>query len=294
MIKKYFISLLIIVLGGFFLFSAITKYQVIDIYEISLVKQSLADWSYVRFTSRLIIGFEIALGILLILHYRVKFLLKSTLIILSAFTVLLASQIILDTELENCFCFGEAIQLNNTESILKNAFLALITVIALKSTPLFTIKKWNKILIILGVFVLSTIGVSILYPPINIYDEYNIDTFKPNDDFPVVDSLPNQVYEGKVILAFLSSTCPHCEQAALKLAIIEKESNFKVYPVFGFGKTKIDDFMIKTELKSPYIMMDKKDFLKFTKGVFPQIYLLNNGKVKEILNKRRFIEKKLD
>lgn len=295
MVKKGIISLLIILLGGTFIFSGITKYLSIDIYEISLVEQHLASWSNARFFSRLIIGFEIALGVLLILHYRLKFILKTTIVLLCVFSVLLGLQILFGTELENCFCFGETFQLNNTESIFKNGILLLIAFLALKNEALFEIKKWNSIIISLTVFILSTSTICILYPPISIYEEYNLDTFKDGDDFPVLDSLPQDVYKGDVILAFMSSTCPHCKQAGMKLALEEKKENqkYKIYPVFGFGKKKIKYFMDATEIQSEPIMILKNDFLKLTKGRFPQIYFLKDGKVVEILNKTNFMNKEL-
>lgn len=295
MLKKIITSILIVFLGGTFIFSGITKYLSIDVYEISLVEQHLSTWSTARFISRLIIGFEIALGILLISHYRLKIILKTTILLLCFFSVLLGLQIIMGTELENCFCFGETFQLNNTESIFKNGVLLLITFITLKSEALFSIRKWNSVIVSFSILILSISVISILYPPINIYEEYNIDTFKAGDDFPLLDTLPPEIYEGDVILAFMSSTCPHCKQAGLKIALEEKKENqkYRMHAVFGFGKKKIKRFMEATEIKSPYLTIRKNDFLKLTKGAFPQIYILKDGKVQEILNKTDFMKKEL-
>lgn len=295
MIKRVGVSTIVFLIGIVYVYSAISKYQVLDIYEISLVEQKIAGWSYTRFLARLIIGFELALGLLLIFHYRLKTLLKINIVILSIFSLLLAIQILLGTELENCFCFGENFQLTNTESILKNGILIIFSILALKFDSVFEIKKGHFLLITFSTFLLTTSTICILYPPINIYEEFNIDTFKTGDEFPKLDSLPNSIYRSPTILALLSPKCGHCYQAALKLSILEKtNTKYEIVPVFGFGRENIDEFILETKVSSKWYMIDKKDFLKLTKGRFPQIYILENGKIVEVLNKRKFIEKNLD
>lgn len=293
MIKKIINTILIVTLGLTFVFSGVTKYLSIDIYEILLVKQGLSSWELTRFVSRLIIAFEITLGLLLLFHYRTKFLLKASLIILAVMSAFLGIQIVLGVQPENCFCFGDTLELNNTESILKNGILIFIAFIAFKGGPLFEIHKWGKWIVIGSSFFIVLTTVVILYPPINIYEEFSIDDFKRGDEFPKVSELPGDVYEGKVILAFLSPTCKHCELVAMKLAIIDEKVPYKIYPIFGFAESKIEGFKEKTGLKTESIIINKQDFLKFTKGVFPQIYLLENGKVESIFNKRLFMEAKL-
>jgi len=293
--KKIGISLLLILLGANFIASGVTKFLAINVYEIMLVKQHLATWDTMRFISRLIISFEIALGILLIAHYRLTFLLKITLYLLLVFSIFLSLQILLGTSLENCFCFGETWQLSTNQSLLKNAVLILITLLALKSEPYITFNRFKRRYIIGGIFFLSLTSIIILYPPINIYEEFSIDTFAEGDAFPSVDELPEEVYKGKSIVLFLSATCLHCEQVALKSAILEKQNSldYNIYPVFGFGMEGVDIFRKKTDLQTPPIFINKRDFLKFTKGVFPQVYILDNGNIKSVLNKREFLEKKL-
>jgi hypothetical protein len=293
--KKISISLLIILLGASFIFSGITKFLVINVYEIMLVKQHLATWESMRFVSRLIIAFEIALGTLLIAHYRLSFLLKITLYLLLVFSIFLGLQILLGAELENCFCFGETWQLSSSQSLLKNALLILVSIVAFKNQPYIRFERFKKWQMIGGVFFISLTSVVILHPPINIYEEFSIDTFSVGDVFPSVEELPKEVYKGKSIILFLSATCSHCEQVALKSSILEKQNNldYTLYPVFGLGMEGVDEFRKKTDLQTTPIFINKRDFLKFTKGVFPQVYILENGNIKSILNKREFLEKKL-
>ena len=294
-LQKALSSFLIFIIGSVYIFSGITKYNSVDIYEISLVEQGLANWNYTRFLARAIIGFEIGLGVLLLLHYQVKKTLKINILLLSFFSIILGIQIITGTELENCFCFGEKFELSNSESIFKNAILILFSILALKLDSLFEIKKWKYAIVFSSIIILSITSVCILYPPLNIYGEFNVDTFKSGDEFPKIDSLPESVYKEPTILALLSPTCTHCYQAALKLSIMEKKgSKYNIVPVFGLGMDKIDVFLTESELQSKWYNIDKKNFLQLTKGRFPQIYVLEEGKVKEILNKRKFIEKNLD
>jgi len=73
----------------------------------------------------------------------------------------------------------------------------------------------------------------------------------------------------------------------------EHGSDYKIYPVFGFGKEDISSFMNEVGLNLPYNYISKKDFLVLTQGIFPQIYIIEDGKIVSILNKRQFIKKNL-
>ena len=70
-------------------------------------------------------------------------------------------------------------------------------------------------------------------------------------------------------------------------------NDYKIYPVFGFGKNKVESFMNNTELKSKYSYIPKKDFLRLTQGVFPQVYILEDGRIMSIMNKRIFLKENL-
>ena len=293
MFKKAIITIITLLIGLTFIVSGITKYQSLDIYEIMLVKQGLSSWQIVRFVSRIIIAFEIALGLLIVFHYKIKFMMKATIVLLSTLTLFLGLQILLGVEPENCFCFGEHIQLNNLESIFKNSMLILMSVISLKNNKLIPFDRWKKGVVISSTFLIILTSVIILYPPINIYEEFSIDDFKSGDTFPQIEEFPGEIYKDKVILAFMSPKCRHCELVAMKLGIINNNVPYKIYSVFGFAEDKIPSFVEKTGLNTSTLVINKKDFLKFTKGVFPQVYILEDGKVKSIENKRLFMEKKL-
>lgn len=264
-------------------------------YEIMLVKQHLASWNTARFIARLIIAFEIAMGILLLAHFRTKAMMKLSIVVIAVLSAFLGLQIVMSTELENCYCFGETLQLSNTESLIKNAVMLLMTIVALRLGTVWNWSKFGLTIVGISMYALTALTISILNPPINIYEEFSIDTFNIGDDFPRIDSLDQSVYEGEVILGFFSPTCVHCKQAAMKMQVINEQesSKYQTIAVFGFGKKRIKGFMHVSKLTSEVAMIDKREFLKLTKGVFPQIYHLKDGKIQNIWNKQQFIKENL-
>ena len=293
---KQITSLIITVLIGlFFIWSAYVKLISIDFYEITLVKQGLASWGYSRFISRIFLAIETTIGLLLIFQYRLK---KITIPISFSFitllTLFLLGRLLFVGNEDDCGCFGEAIKFTTVESLIKNIALLLLLFILWKNNVYISLNKWDYKKVVLSLFIVCTTSIVIYHPPVNIYKEFSVDGFKVADKFPIIDSLPSQAYEGKSIIALLSPTCKHCKHVAMKLKVMrDNNTDYKIYPVFGFGKSKIKYFMDKAEYKAEHYIIPKNDFLRLTQGAFPQVYILEDGKIKSILNKRRFLQENI-
>lgn len=292
MFKKIIYLLLTILLGSFFIWSTYVKIESIDIYEISLVKQGLSTWNMSRFISRIFLAIELTIGVLLIFQYRLK---KVTLPITIGFiiflTLFLVGRLVFVGNEADCGCFGDFVKFSTLESIGKNMVLFLISFGLYKSTSLIEIEKLDYKKTLVTCFVLLLTSIIIYQPPINIYEEFSIDNFKKNDDFPLLANLSDDAYKGKSIVAFLSPNCGHCKHAAIKLKVLfDNKSEYNIYPVFGFGNDIIQSFMDDIGLKTTYTIIPKASFLQMTQGVFPQLYIVENGKIKAILNKREFLE----
>ena len=290
--KKTALLLLSILLGTFFVWSTYVKIESIDIYEISLVKQGLSSWNMSRFISRIFLAVEFTIGLLLIFQYRLKRItLPVTIGFIIFLTLFLVGRLFFIGNEADCGCFGDAINFSTLESIGKNMILFLVSFALFKSNDIFEFQKWNFKKVLAISFILVLTSIIIYQPPINIYEEFSIDNFKKGEAFPDIEDLPNEVYNGKSIVAFLSPNCVHCKHAAIKLKVLsDMDSHYNIYPVFGFGKSDIESFMDDVDLQTPYIIIPKKPFLQMTQGSFPQIYVLEESKIKMILNKREFLE----
>ena len=104
-----------ILLGLVFIFSAYTKFVGPGFFEITLIDQGLlSSRGQAQHAARFLIGFEFALGILMLLPYYTKQLMAIASLMLVGFTLHLGYVwAIGDTE--NCGCFGEMISMSPTE-----------------------------------------------------------------------------------------------------------------------------------------------------------------------------------
>ncbi|MFI5141748.1 MAG: MauE/DoxX family redox-associated membrane protein, partial [Bacteroidia bacterium] len=134
--------LLSVATGGLFLYSAYTKlfpiqafeYTIVEIVHIPLIVASIA--------TRFFIGLEAGLGALLVLHLfgKNKWPLKAAFILLIVFTVYLIWLWITAGNDVNCGCFGDAIWMSPSVSLVKNVLLLAIIALLIRYHNGFTYK----------------------------------------------------------------------------------------------------------------------------------------------------------
>ena len=120
------------VVGGVFIIAAILKLISIDEFEIYIYSFNIFSFLLTTFVSRMIIIGEFILGLFLILKINYRFVWKTSLIILILFTLFLTYAAIFRRD-SNCHCFGELIELNPLESIVKNLILILLLLLSQRS-----------------------------------------------------------------------------------------------------------------------------------------------------------------
>lgn len=271
--------LLRIILGGVFLFSAYTKFISPGLTEIILVDHGIVT---ARDTAalivRLLIGFEFALGILLILPYSLKtIVIPASILFLIIFTGYLAYTGFILKDTQNCGCFGEMIKMSPIESIIKNIVLINLLVLLFKwsdekknyfSTPL--------------VIIFSVAAVFITIP------------IKSQKDFKFAE-YTNFVGPGRVdlssgdkLIVIMNTECDHCQLLARDLADMKKKMKWvpEMYTLFfSEGSISVDSFKVITNYDLPYKMIDVNQFFKLIGQSPPRIYWLKEGVVKEIWDK---------
>jgi thiol-disulfide isomerase/thioredoxin len=168
--------------------------------------------------SRLLIGLEFSLAILLLLPYFLrKIVIPTTIGLLGAFSIHLLVQVI-NGDASNCGCFGDLIPMTPLEALIKN-----ILTIGLLLLPLTVFKNvlsdnknihpvlYTGLLMSLMMFVLlpqgsSDISSSQLKSGDSIYSQY----------------FPN-VADGNKLVCFFAPTCPHCIETAKRLVALKQK-----------------------------------------------------------------------
>jgi len=152
-----------ILLGGVFIFSGIAKLQSIYQFEQAIFKAGISSWEIIPYLSRFIIASEIFLG-LCFFHKEglKKFTIPATFLMLVVFTIHLGYEIITTGGLTgNCGCFGETIQMNPLESLIKNIVMFGMLVYLYK-TPIE--RPSREIAIPVSFGILSFLYIGIFFP----------------------------------------------------------------------------------------------------------------------------------
>ena len=176
------------------------------------------EGGFAKAASRLLIGFEFSLAILMLLpYYLKKIVIPATITLLAVFSIHLLVQVF-NGDASNCGCFGELIPMTPLEALIKNILTIglLFIPLTLFKTSLEESKNINPLLIIglstsLLTFVLlpqgsSTISGKTSTSTESIYTQYFDDISK-----------------GNKLLCFFSPTCEHCMETGKKLVSLSKK-----------------------------------------------------------------------
>ena len=200
---------------------------------------------------------------------------------------------------ENCHCFGEVLILSDSQTLIKNVVLLLLSI------ALFFDKGWKikyAKYILIASFIAPLATTFIIRPPDVIVHaiygkeiELNMESFDMLVNMDKVQDM--QVSEGKKVLCLYSTTCKHCKRTAIKLDIIIKRHNLDKnnFAVLFWGKEEnIDVFYKETGVqllstnKVPPLL-----FLSATKGRQPIIVLMDNGKIVDLYKSTNVNEQKI-
>ena len=272
-VKKYFPWSVRILISGLFLLSALAKiypdpsfYFSITAFEFKqLVPMGFTMETAVYF-SRIIIGVEFAIGILLLFPYNVKkIIIPATILMLAVFSVHLIIEILTGGNQGNCGCFGALLPMTPLQALIKNLLsIGLLTLVLYKFSNELVEK--NNILITTNITTLCILALFMLIPiqkkttvspsPSGYTEDTTIvkDSIivKPitestkKDDVIIKDTTKKiivvagpkkvksiyskyfpKIDDGKKILCFFAPTCDHCMATAKELTELKKaDPNF--------------------------------------------------------------------
>jgi len=250
--KKIIFSVLSITIGAVFIFSAISKIPTLEQFGWTIVETTILNWTMAEWSARILVGFELFLGILFIIHFRIKKVaIPLSIALLTAFTLYLFLVIKQYGTSGNCGCFGEYIPMTPLQSVIKNA--GMIFILAMMSRIQYEWNfKWANLLTML--LFLGSISIPIIIsPPESIYlAEKEPILNKPiplsllyhsqNNKAPIIE-----LRKGKHVIAFMSMTCEYCRKAAKRMHIMkEKNPSIPFYIILNGDSSKLNDFLKDT------------------------------------------------
>ena len=264
--------------------SAVLKVVDMDKFEIYVYSYHFFSLNASFFVARMAIVLELVLGFGLISHCFHKLMWWGSMAMLGGYTLLLMYALVMGRT-DSCHCFGDFLQLDPKQSLIKNGVLMLLFLLIYRMESWKTPFRW---LIFFLIIMASTIGVFVASPPDNLtsnFDpEQNLQTelFDAMLDDAPLDSL--HLCEGKQVVCVFSTGCDYCQMAARKLSLMQQFYGFpadRITYIFMGNEEGMAKFYDQSESVSyrGVLYSDVVRLLKAINGKFPVIVLLDNGQV---------------
>lgn len=285
-----------ILLGAYFITSAVLKLLSLDTFELYIYSFKIFSFNFSTIIARLVITCEILAGSLLIAKIRYREAWWLTMLMLIGFTLLLCYTAIFRDD-QNCHCMGELVQIKPSLSIVKNIVtIALLLLIRKEQDYNFKIKN-----IVLGII----IAISIIIP---------FAIFPTDSIYNLVKKNPKSVHEatfngflqdsamrdinidhGNYIIGVLSSGCEFCRISGIKIREIAENNNIDNNNILFFiwgDKQSIDNFKKETKTEGfKYVYIDPVTAVRMVNGSFPTYIFTTDGDVVKTVNLRQLTEK---
>ena len=282
MVNSFGKSALKVLLGLVFIVSAILKVVDMDRFEIYVYSYHFFSLNASFIVARLAIILELVLGIGLISHCLHKLMWWGSMAMLVGYSLLLIYALRLGRT-DSCHCFGDFLQLDPKQSLIKNGVLMALFF------PIFRMESWKtpfRWLILILAIMTSTIGVFVASPPDNLANSdpahnLQVELFDELLDEAPLDSL--HLDEGKQIVCFFSAGCEYCQTAARKLSLMQQFHGFpreRITYLFMGDEAEVARFyeLSESDRYREVIYPDAR-MLKVVKGNLPTIVFMENGEV---------------
>ena len=277
-------SALKVLLGLVFIVSAILKVVDMDQFEIYIYSYHFFSLNFSFLVARAAIIMELVLGVGSISHTLHKLYWWGSMAMLTGYTLLLIYALYVGRT-DSCHCFGDFLQLDPKQSLIKNGVLMVLFM------PVFKMESWKtpfRWLILILAVMASTIGVFVASPPDNYTSNYNPEHnlqtelfYEMLDDSPL-DSM--NLREGKQVVCFFSTGCDYCQMAARKLSLMQQFYGFpdeSITYLFIGNEEGLAKFYKQTESVHyrDVLYPDVGRLLKTVDGNLPTIVFLKDGEV---------------
>jgi thiol-disulfide isomerase/thioredoxin len=267
-----------------FIVSAILKVVDMDKFEIYVYSYHFFSLNASFIVARLAIILELVLGIGLVSQTLHKMYWWGSMAMLGGYTLLLIYALTLGRT-DSCQCFGDFLQLDPKQSLIKNGVLVLLFLVIYRMESWKTPFRW--LILILAVMA-SSIAVFVISPPDNLTSNSDPDQNLQMELFDeMLDTAPLDtlnLHEGKQVICFFSTSCEYCQMAARKLSLMQQFYGFSkesITYLFMGNKESIADFYKQSESAQyrDVLYPDVAHLLKTVNGNLPVIVFLEDGAV---------------
>ena len=273
-----------LLLGVFFISTAVLKLLSIDSFEVYIYSFGIVNYITVTFLSRLLIFIELLIGISLIFKIYFRQVWWLTMLIIASFTLFLIYAAIFRND-SNCHCFGSLIELDPSQSIIKNIITIVLLLFIRKEQshdykPLM--RKW-----LIGISIAVSIIIPFVLVPMDVIynkihsEKENINTVAFYESLS--DSTYRELQQGRYLINYALAGCKFCRLGAEKLVLMVEKHNIpheKIKFVVGGNDDAISKFIEKTNTSDyEHYKIPAPELMSITFGKFPLYVFLEDGKV---------------
>lgn len=282
--KERLTHILKVLLGLVFIVSAILKIADMDRFEIYVYSYRFFSLNLSFLVARAAIIVELVLGIGLVSQCFHKLMWWGSVLMLLGYTGLLVYALFLGRT-DNCHCFGDYLQFNPWQSIIKNVVLLALFALVYKAKGR-PIKHGVPALI--ATLIVCSVTVFAVSPPDNYTSNYESsqdlrrDLFEEALQQPPLDTL--NLTEGKKVVGLFASSCEYCMLAAQKLSLMQQFYGFpeeNVVYVFMGSEDGVEAFYEESG-SAPYrhvVYEDARRLIDLNNGRFPLIVMMDHGAI---------------
>ncbi|KWW27704.1 MAG: DoxX protein [bacterium P3] len=284
-------------LGLFFVVSAWAKLIDIDRFELYIYSFQLLSLHTSFLTARMVIVFELLVGIGLLSNIFNRWVNICTVTMLAAFTFFLGHALLIGRT-DSCRCMGAWVDLNPAYSLLKNAVLLLLMIPVSRLQPWPWRPRWYIWMpvvsaIVVSVFVRSSPDNWLFRPDTESRHSHPLSAAVAPDG--VLASL--HLYQGRHAVLFLTPGCRYCHLADMKITAIQKRNHLDstafCYLLPGGSSSPVTLPGGAVSFSHPAVRLPDSLFIRLSGGIRPLLILLSDGRVSVVSHYRNIDEEQI-
>lgn len=265
-------------MGLLFIVSGSAKIPSIVSFELYIYSFGIASFDLCSIGARLLIAYEILLGLWLVSHMAPKLARIATAITLAVFSLFLAWRAAVG-DTESCHCLGELVDMSPSVSLLKNAGLFALLLLSAHDSLSMRWRWW---------LAAATAAVVVAMPffvkPPDIYFRLSGEELHTVAD-DIAEELPQ---EGRKLICLYSTECKYCQRCARKISGMLTANSIEpsLAEVLFMDLNGLDSLVIEQfysehgdGMSIPYRFIGTERFLSLTNGKMPVILLTEGGQV---------------
>ena len=282
--------LLRMMLGLFFIVSAVAKLVDMDRFELYVFSFQLFSLNASMLLARLLVVVELLVGVGLMSNICHRWVNSCTVMLLTAFSLFLGYSILIGRD-DSCQCMGAWVDISPSASLLKNALLLLLMVPASHSMPWSLRPHWYVWLLALAAPFLL---VFIYSAPDNwLFHSDDVSHNKEPLPFLCDENLAQlHLDSGRHVLLFLSPECRYCRMADQKMTTIRRRHHIDSTLIHYIVPSQ-EGSAVQNPFAMPVTGLPDSTFLHYTGGMRPLVLLLTDGHLVAVYHYRNMGEVQL-